>query len=255
MVHMPLAMSRPVRDRNGVWCLRKRVPKDLHPHVGKTEEKRSLGTKDLAEAKHRYPAVLAEVEARWANLRARPRSLTEREAQRLARPIFDNWLTLHRENPSEQYEWHPHLYATLWTEADPPGREPEPGQPGEICIDTIFRRYMRMFSLKQADYGLAEYGLEVDEWSRFKFAKAIAAALQRASLVLEQEANGIHPGDIPDPVLDSPTLRATALRRVAADEGRNEPRGLTVTGLLEAWWEEAKAAGRKGSTHESYRNT
>jgi site-specific recombinase XerD len=28
-----------------------------------------------------------------------------------------------------------------------------------------------------------------------------------------------------------------------------------ITGLLEGWWKEAKAAGRKRSTHESYRDT
>jgi integrase len=32
-------------------------------------------------------------------------------------------------------------------------------------------------------------------------------------------------------------------------------RSLTLTAILEGWWTEAKAAGRKPSTHESYRNT
>ena len=31
--------------------------------------------------------------------------------------------------------------------------------------------------------------------------------------------------------------------------------GVSLTGLVEDWWKEAKAAGRKPSTYESYRNT
>jgi hypothetical protein len=30
---------------------------------------------------------------------------------------------------------------------------------------------------------------------------------------------------------------------------------VTLTGILDGWWKEAQATGRKPSTHESYRNT
>lgn len=68
------------------WNLsaRKAVPEDLRKLVGKREEKVSLQTRDPAEAKVRHAKALAELEARWANLRAGPVPLTEREAHRFA---------------------------------------------------------------------------------------------------------------------------------------------------------------------------
>jgi hypothetical protein len=52
---MPLAMSRPWKHpRSGVYYLRKGVPEDLRELVGKREEKRSLETRDPAEAKRRH---------------------------------------------------------------------------------------------------------------------------------------------------------------------------------------------------------
>lgn len=48
------------------------------------EGKPSLQTRDPSEAKQRFAKALAELEARWANLRAGPKLLTEREAHQLA---------------------------------------------------------------------------------------------------------------------------------------------------------------------------
>ncbi|TWB88468.1 hypothetical protein FBZ93_118148 [Bradyrhizobium macuxiense] len=82
---MPLAMSRPWKHpKTGIYQLRKVVPDDLRKLVGKREEKLSLQTRDPAEAKVRHAKALAELEARWANLRTGPKSLTEREAHELA---------------------------------------------------------------------------------------------------------------------------------------------------------------------------
>ncbi len=81
---MALAMSRPWKHpKTGIYWLRKAVPADLRPVVGKREEKRTLGTRDAAEAKRLHAQVLAELEARWHNLRAGPRTLNEREAHEL----------------------------------------------------------------------------------------------------------------------------------------------------------------------------
>ncbi len=103
---MPLAMSRPWKHPNsGVFWLRKGVPEDLRKIVGKREEKRSLQTRDPAEAKRRHAEALAEIEARWANLRAGPKVLTEREAHQLAVVVHDRWLQQHVDNPSQQTHW------------------------------------------------------------------------------------------------------------------------------------------------------
>jgi hypothetical protein len=79
---MPLAMSRPWKHpQTGIYWLRKGVPEALREAVGKREEKISLRTRDPVEAKQRHAEALAEIEKRWANLRAGPTSLTERECE------------------------------------------------------------------------------------------------------------------------------------------------------------------------------
>jgi len=264
---MALAMSRPHKhSKTGVYWVRKRVPADLVPVVDKAEVTRSLGTKDAAEAKRRHRDAVAEIEEQWANLRGGEQTLTEREAHALAVTIYENWLALHRDNPSEQYLWHTELFGELWTVAPLPEREPEPGQPGEMPIENILLPAMRQFCFQQADFGLAEHGLRVDAESRFRLAKAIGAALQRASIVLEREAKGIFaPGEAPAEgsvrvtpearSVDSESANRPAKRADDPSGGRGVTDGTTITSLLEGWWQEAKAAGRKRSTYESYRDT
>ncbi|TFV74605.1 hypothetical protein E4K64_17320 [Bradyrhizobium frederickii] len=103
---MPLAMSRPWKHpKTGIYQLRKAVPDDLRKLVGKREEKVSLQTRDPAEAKVRHAKALAELEARWANLRAGPKPLTERDAHQLAIVAHDRWLEQYKDNPSQQTSW------------------------------------------------------------------------------------------------------------------------------------------------------
>jgi hypothetical protein len=112
---MPLAMSRPWKHpRSGVYYLRKGVPEDLREPVGKREEKRSLETRDPAEAKRRHAEALADVEVRWANLRAGPKALTEREAHQLVMMVHDRWLRQHQDNPSQQTAWNVELANRLF---------------------------------------------------------------------------------------------------------------------------------------------
>lgn len=81
---MALAMARPWKHpKSGVFFLRRRVPDDLREVLGKREEKLSLRTRDVAEAKVRHVKALADLDARWANLRKGPAELTERQAQRV----------------------------------------------------------------------------------------------------------------------------------------------------------------------------
>jgi hypothetical protein len=54
---MALAMDRPWKHpATGIYWFRKRVPDDLRSLIGKLEEKRSLNTRDAAEAKVRHLA-------------------------------------------------------------------------------------------------------------------------------------------------------------------------------------------------------
>ncbi|KQT61694.1 integrase [Methylobacterium sp. Leaf456] len=186
---MHLAMTRPWKHpKTGVYWLRKRVPADLKPFVGRVEVTLSLKTKDPAEAKQRILAALAELEARWANLKVGPRTLSEREAHELSAPAYERWLAAYREDPSEQKVWRTDLADRMWA----------PSAPVEISCLMDFRFDPDMSRLREqeawcvggADDLLAAQGLVVDEASRLKVAKAIAAAIQRASLVLARLARG-----------------------------------------------------------------
>jgi integrase len=244
-------MPRPFRDLNGSYHVRVRVPKDLRALLGKGVEKRSLGTKDPHVAKRRYPDVLAEIQGRWANLRSETTSLTERDAHALAHTIYENWRAMHRDNPSQQCTWHTRLYDALWTDQTP-DPELEPGAVGALSFDTFLIRGMRKFCFQQAKFGLAEHGVRVDQESLAKLAKAVAAAFQRASVVLEREAHGIFaPEEAPEPFRWA-ARGVAAPNRQARQSGSSED---SILALFNAWWEEARAAGRKPSTHESYSNT
>src|SRR3954452_19717441 len=60
----------------------------------------------------------------------------------------------------------------------------------DLDPDWVQVNKLETWCLQQADEGLAAQGLVVDEDSRRKFAKAIAAAVQRASAPLAQLARG-----------------------------------------------------------------
>src|SRR5258708_29837635 len=57
---MPEPFTHP---KTGVYCYRKVVPAPLRAVIGRGEYRISLGTKDLAEAKRRYPAVASRLDA------------------------------------------------------------------------------------------------------------------------------------------------------------------------------------------------
>lgn len=99
---MVLRMVQPRKDsRTGVYEYRKRVPRDLKTLVGKSEIVRSLGTKDIADAKVRFAKVAAEIEERFANLRAGLTSLTEHQASAMAGEIYRQKVATNFQNPSK----------------------------------------------------------------------------------------------------------------------------------------------------------
>jgi integrase len=188
---MPLAMSRPWKHpSSGVYWLRKGVPEDLRKLVGKREEKRSLQTRDPVEAKRRHAEALSEIESRWANLRAGPKALTEREAHQLVVSVHDRWLQQHLDHPSQQTAWNVDLASRLFV---PPRilTSHEILDPAfEIGGEILHISRMERWCFEIADECLAAHGLLVDETGRRVLAGAVAAALQRASLTLVSLAKG-----------------------------------------------------------------
>jgi integrase len=257
---MPLTMARPVKDPNtGIYWFRKVVPEALRPLIGKREEKRSLKTRDPSEAKRLHAVVALEVEAEWARRqsvgathgKARAAAArTEREAHERARWMEHHWISLHRENPSQQRFWRSELYNRLWrpfiTLSELFGTSAAE-KLSEREQDTVHR--MENWCLKQADDYALLHDWDLDEESRRKLAKAFGAAVQRATLKLARYAQG----DFDE---DEKQRRATP---TGADQNSvkspNAGKPLSITSLLEAWWQEAQATGRKRSTYENYRNS
>ncbi|TXN82581.1 site-specific integrase [Methylobacterium sp. WL8] len=193
---MPLPMARPWKHHNGVYYARKGVPEHLRPLVGKWTEMVSLGTKDPDEARLRHPEAIRDIEKRWAALEAGPRALSEREAHELASPAHDRWIALHRENPSLNF-WRTNLFERLWQQ-----RRKGLWRRPDVVHQVLHGEYadhgedeMEEWCLKQADILIGKKGLQVDPDGRRTLAKAVAAAIQRASLVLERHALGDVPGD------------------------------------------------------------
>jgi len=66
-IKMPKPITRPTSEN---YWIRKKVPADLRPMVGKTEIWATLGTKDERQANIRIGAVNAAIEAEWTRLRS-----------------------------------------------------------------------------------------------------------------------------------------------------------------------------------------
>ena len=219
----------------GVYYYRRGVPEGLRSLVGKREEKISLGTKDLAEAKRLHAIRAAEVEARWANLLRPPHTMSEREAHMAAFGHFEGYLSTFRDNPS-QAPWQPSVGETLWCKI--PYDEfvkkvlsPEYlSTPDPVAVE---RRRYETHCHAEADQYLADRGLRVDEQGRLNLAKAIGAALQRASLVLRDFAA---PDWAYPPVISRRTTQSDAGgSAIAKTDG---PSSVTFASLVAGWIKE-----------------
>lgn len=233
---MVLPMSRPqLHPRSGVYWLRKRVPADLVTIVGRREEYFSLQTRDPAEAKRRHAEELLKLEQRWAGLRAGPRSLAEVEAHELSRVVHDQWLDQHRSNPSEQTFWSVTLGKQLWAslQIDPATLLSE-NWLSSFDADGMRIRQLEDWCRQCADQILTTHGLIVDEVGRLRLAKAVSAAMQRASLALAQQADGNYAG-LPAPVpFEQQPVPATISAR----------KSVTFDDLVKGWAAEKQPAAK-----------
>ena len=249
---MVLAMSRPqLHPRSRVYWLRKRVPADLVAVVGRREVTFSLGTRDPDEAKRRNARELLKLEERWAGLRAGPRTLTEREAHELAVEIHDRWLSEFRDFPSRQTFWRTDLGDELWRSGDDPDASVldrsrlllERARAPEADRRQMIRFKLRDWCGKQADALAAGRGIVLDAIGRHELVRAIAEAVQRASLALERGTRGEHLALARSEeagALSALGVPATASPTPSTSMGAP----LTFAALIEGWATEATPASR-----------
>lgn len=252
---MVLRVSRPTKHpKTGIYWLRKRVPADLRAKLGHEVVTKSLETRNPEEAKRKHALVLAELEERWARLReASSDTLSDESAARIAVEVEHEWFERHRKNPSHQVLWHPEIYDGLWSRyplAETEGEDGVPGiadsVPGIIPVENAFWRSMRGFCIDEAKGLLLSNGFDDDPWSLHKLARAVGAAMQRASLRLQALEQGYA----------TPSVPRSGMTRLVPALTREEYTGPSgIMQLFEDWWREAAATGRKPSTHESYLHT
>lgn len=227
-------MARPWKHpKTGVYWFRKAVPKDLRPILNKTEELRSLRTKDPAVARQCYVIVAAEVERHWQALRSGPITLTNQQITALAGILYREETSALADEPGSPEVWD-HV-VRIHRQAREAGKLEQWLGPS---VDDLLRRQ----------------GLNIDSQSRSRLIEAVDAAAIQASEQLRRNAKGDYR---PDP--DAARFPEWTPPRPNGED-REKPRPAagektTLTSLMEGWWREAKAAGRSISTYQSYSTT
>lgn len=209
----------------------------------------SLRTRDPSEAKIRQGRVACYLEEVWRGLRAtKPLSLTHRQATALAGELYRAWAS---EAPRE---------LTLAIVHTPDGWKRVHSEPAielagfkalvskieseavnlEDAVGPLVRRFL-----------LARGVTSVDEPSRALLLDAFALALKDA---FASRARNLEGDYSPDPKANRfPAWGPSEAQ--PANPPDNLPAKVSLKGLVEDWWKEAKATGRKPSTYDSYRNT
>ncbi len=212
----------------------------------------SLRSRDPAEVKIRQGHAAAQLETIWKGLRStEPVFLTNRDAHALAGDLYRAWADGSRERDlAATYQ----PQSRTWLIERPNEIPPEEAEQGFAAAARRLTEAAENDDLEAAlgpivDRLLLAKGIaEVDPECRPVLLNAFLMALRDAF----EHRQRIAAGDFtPDP-------KAARFPEWTPQEAKPQPHPsakVTLTGLVDAWWQEAKAAGRKPSTYESYRNT
>jgi len=221
----------------------------------------SLRSRDPGEAKIRQATASAYLETVWQALRgSSPVYLTNRDAHALAGDLYRAWAAGARESDLAA-EFDP--VTRTWTVAkvrEVTGEEAAEG------FAAAAHRLAETEDLEAAlgplvDRLLLAKGIaEVNPECRPVLLNAFAMALRDAFAVRERNATGDFTPDPKAQRFPSPMALAVPLRDAYAPHkgvalSPAPSAKLTLSGLVEAWWQEAKAAdAAKPGTYRSYRN-
>lgn len=258
---MVLRMARPVKhSTSGKFYIRQRVPRDL---LGKARSRRlvlpreagggtitisgshvkaSLRTAEPATARERHAAALNYLEKFWRALRAGPRRLSHRETVALAGELYRMFAESFEDDPGSPTRWQGvrEMNVNAANGKYSQLAIPAPVEQGEQT--EMRKRTMEMRFGKLTDALLASKALLIDEESRGRLMDEIGRALTQAADKLERNADGDYE---PDPI-------AARFPAWIPAEELKKTGNATITGLLEAWKVEARAAGRTEKTLSEY---
>jgi integrase len=229
---MVLMMSRPHKHpKTGVYYFRRAVPADLRPIIGKREELRSLGTKDPSEARQLHAAIATEVNKRWASLRQPTQPLTQKQVIALSGLVYQAMVEGHADDPGSSAMWQ-----------------------GLIAFQNGLLNPERLGDWlgPVVDAVLVREGIRTDAASRARLIEEVRKASDQAAAQLERNAEGDYR---PDPAASRFPEWTPPKPKEEQPKPVNGAKGVTLTGLMEGWWREAKAVGRSASTHQSYSTT
>ncbi len=215
----------------------------------------SLRTNDPREVKRRQAVVDAFLENVWAALRQdEPVALTHKQAVALSGKFYRAWAVEDEGHTILSLDLEPGRMST----ANVTRGRTEPG----AWASTLQRQASGKTTLEQevgplVDRLLMEHGVgRVDAPSREMLLEAFGQALRDAFENRKRNAEGDYAPDPKAerfPALDLPAATDSANSTATPAPTAKERHSLIA--LVEAWWKEAKATGRKPSTYESYRNT
>jgi hypothetical protein len=206
--YMPQPFKHP---KTGVFYYRRVVPHSLRAALGRTEFRLSLGTKDLREAKRRYPEKAAEVDALIARASGTPVTLTHREIIALAGKWYWQKLDHYHDSPGDPVGW------DIWQ---------------DLLLTEDDGGHSAAFLRSEIDRLLADEGLAIDERSRAALDDAVLDKALALADRLIARANGDYR---PDPLLATLPEWEHPARKQAGD-------AVTIAAVFNAWAAERQFA-------------
>jgi integrase len=201
----------------------------------------STGTSDRRAAAVQFSRISAEVEERYAQLRAGLHSLTQKQTVALAGTIYKGLTEAMEDNPGKSEMWSGVLMENLLARAGKLGT-------GPLLIGAEAKRKasMEIRFGRMTDDVLAREGLIVDEPSRIRVMEQVAFALDQAAIRLQSNAEG-------DYRPDSVAERFPVWENPASPAARKKTAKLPLMKFFEEWAEHPEQQEQARRTVLKYR--
>ena len=216
----------------------------------------SLRTRDPVETKLRQAAAITYLENVWQSLRAtKPTVLSHKQATALAGDLYRAWADGEEREQTKGITWTPNGWVA---HRATPEEDAGAFKSAVANLDKIASAGDAVMLEKTVgpivDRLLLARGIaSVDSDTRAILLDTFMLALRDAMQHRERNAEGDYS---PDPKAQRfPEWKSQDAKTAEPTKAASSTTTSSLTGLVEDWWREAKAAGRKPSTHESYRNS
>jgi integrase len=210
----------------------------------------SLRTRDPVETKIRQAKATAYLETVWRALREKPTSLTQKQATALAGELYRAWADGEQREKTIGITWTPQGWVNhqITPEEDAAAFKSGAENLDRIAGAGVPENLERTVGPLVDRLLLARGIASVDSDTRLILLDAFILALRDAMQHRERNAGGDYSPDPKAhrfPEWKSPDAKSAEPTKAAS----------SLTGLVEEWWREAKAAGLKRSTYENHRNS